>query len=391
LDRASALPAARRRLRRLSREAKLPTQARNAVKKPTRISRHGQEPTTMTQKDNERRTSPSGGVTAGAADASLRRLLPFAWPLFTAMWLLFPIGSVVEMLRTDLTPLQLLTFLASLAAFVAVFLWLMLRYPFRDAELAPPERRIQLGLLVALVALALYLEVAYGSGIPYHLNFVVIAAAVTLPTLHAALTVVAVTLAVSGIYAVRSGWEAIAATWQSAVAPFVIVGFSMIIVSRLVVTVRELRTARKEIARLAVAEERLRFARDLHDLLGHSLSLITLKSELARRLLPTAPEKAAAEVRDVEGVARGRCARYARQWPVTGGPRSTRSCPAPARCWKRPVSPAGSSARWARYRARLTPSWPGPCARGRRTSSATAARSVARSSWQRTTARSARR
>jgi two-component system, NarL family, sensor histidine kinase DesK len=289
----------------LSREAKLPTQARNAVKKPTRISRHGQEPTTMTQKDNERRTSPSGGVTAGAADASLRRLLPFAWPLFTAMWLLFPIGSVVEMLRTDLTPLQLLTFLASLAAFVAVFLWLMLRYPFRDAELAPPERRIQLGLLVALVALALYLEVAYGSGIPYHLNFVVIAAAVTLPTLHAALTVVAVTLAVSGIYAVRSGWEAIAATWQSAVAPFVIVGFSMIIVSRLVVTVRELRTARKEIARLAVAEERLRFARDLHDLLGHSLSLITLKSELARRLLPTAPEKAAAEVRDVEGVARG--------------------------------------------------------------------------------------
>jgi two-component system, NarL family, sensor histidine kinase DesK len=48
----------------------------------------------------------------------------------------------------------------------------------------------------------------------------------------------------------------------------------------------------------------LRFARDLHDLLGHSLSLITLKSELAGRLLPAAPEKAAMEVHDIEGVAR---------------------------------------------------------------------------------------
>jgi two-component system sensor histidine kinase DesK len=71
-----------------------------------------------------------------------------------------------------------------------------------------------------------------------------------------------------------------------------------------VAAVAELRDAREELARLAVAEERLRFARDLHDLLGHSLSLITLKSELAGRLLPAAPEKAAAEVHDIESVAR---------------------------------------------------------------------------------------
>ena len=68
--------------------------------------------------------------------------------------------------------------------------------------------------------------------------------------------------------------------------------------------VGELRAAREEISRLAIAEERLRFARDLHDLLGHSLSLITLKSELAGRLLAADSEKAAAEVHDIEGVAR---------------------------------------------------------------------------------------
>jgi two-component system sensor histidine kinase DesK len=69
-------------------------------------------------------------------------------------------------------------------------------------------------------------------------------------------------------------------------------------------TVAELRAAREELARLAVAEERLRFARDLHDLLGHSLSLITLKNELAGRLLPSSPERAAREIHQAEAVAR---------------------------------------------------------------------------------------
>src|SRR3712207_2129758 len=73
---------------------------------------------------------------------------------------------------------------------------------------------------------------------------------------------------------------------------------------RQVAAVAELRSAREELARLAVSEERLRFARDLHDLLGHSLSLITLKGELAGRLLPTAPEKAVTEIHDIEAVAR---------------------------------------------------------------------------------------
>ena len=50
----------------------------------------------------------------------------------------------------------------------------------------------------------------------------------------------------------------------------------------------ELSCARAELARLAVAQERQRFARDLHDLLGHSLSVIALKAELAGRLLARA-------------------------------------------------------------------------------------------------------
>ncbi|HZC14243.1 MAG TPA: sensor histidine kinase, partial [Thermoleophilaceae bacterium] len=171
------------------------------------------------------------------------------------------------------------------------------------AELTPQRLRIRIGLLLVLAILALYVELAYGGGVPYRFMYVVIAAAVTLPTRYAAWTIVAVTVAVGWIYVFRSGWDTVAMSWEY-IIPFPLIGIGMIAVSRLVVTVRELRAAREEIARLAIAEERLRFARDLHDLLGHSLSLITLKSELAGRLLLAEPEKAATEVRDIESVAR---------------------------------------------------------------------------------------
>ena len=62
--------------------------------------------------------------------------------------------------------------------------------------------------------------------------------------------------------------------------------------------------AREVEARLAVISERDRFARDLHDILGHSLTVITIKAELAGRLLETAPERARAEVADLERLAR---------------------------------------------------------------------------------------
>ncbi|WP_378790103.1 sensor histidine kinase [Nonomuraea fastidiosa] len=65
----------------------------------------------------------------------------------------------------------------------------------------------------------------------------------------------------------------------------------------------QLRIAQDEVARLAATEERLRIARDLHDLLGHSLSLIVLKSELAGRLAEESP-RVRQEIADIESVAR---------------------------------------------------------------------------------------
>lgn len=67
---------------------------------------------------------------------------------------------------------------------------------------------------------------------------------------------------------------------------------------------RKLKLAHDEVERLAKLAERERIARDLHDLLGHTLSVIALKAELAGRLLARDPAAAAAEIADVQRVSR---------------------------------------------------------------------------------------
>ena len=66
----------------------------------------------------------------------------------------------------------------------------------------------------------------------------------------------------------------------------------------------KLRRAHDEIERMAAIAERERIARDLHDLLGHTLSVIVLKSELASRLAGVDTERAIEEIRDVERISR---------------------------------------------------------------------------------------
>jgi two-component system sensor histidine kinase DesK len=74
--------------------------------------------------------------------------------------------------------------------------------------------------------------------------------------------------------------------------------------SRLVATADELRRTREELADAAVARERERFSRDLHDTLGHSLSVMVVKAAVVRRLVPTDPVAAAGHAADIEAVGR---------------------------------------------------------------------------------------
>ncbi|WP_241968342.1 histidine kinase [Streptomyces sp. ICBB 8177] len=66
----------------------------------------------------------------------------------------------------------------------------------------------------------------------------------------------------------------------------------------------QLRSARQELARAAVNQERLRFSRDLHDLLGHTMSVVVVKAEAVRRLAPRDLDAALGQAADIESVAR---------------------------------------------------------------------------------------
>jgi two-component system sensor histidine kinase DesK len=112
-------------------------------------------------------------------------------------------------------------------------------------------------------------------------------------------------IAVSAVAAVVLPWALWRAEpgWTQAVA----LVFTVLMVSAFAEAIRAnaaLVEARAEVARLASEAERTRIARDLHDLLGHSLTAITVKSTLARRLVGSETERAGEEMAAVETLAR---------------------------------------------------------------------------------------
>jgi two-component system sensor histidine kinase DesK len=92
--------------------------------------------------------------------------------------------------------------------------------------------------------------------------------------------------------------------WLSLLLPCVFSFLGVMAVRGMRDLIRQLQQARAEVARLAASEERLRLARDLHDLAGHSLATITLKAELARKLLHVDLDRSEQQILDLELVSR---------------------------------------------------------------------------------------
>lgn len=182
-----------------------------------------------------------------------------------------------------------------LVAFVGWYLVLVFRTARRMAV-----RRVLFSLAV-LAAQAMVLSLTLGREWLVLFVYVAISSGAALPGEISRWTVLGTTalLAVTA-YAVPGGTAYLAGL----LIPALMGGFAMVGIRAMIRTTIELREARATVAQLAANEERLRMARDLHDLLGHSLSLITLKSELAGRMLPADPEAAARQVADIEQVSR---------------------------------------------------------------------------------------
>jgi two-component system sensor histidine kinase DesK len=211
--------------------------------------------------------------------------------------LIFLAGPVLAVAQGRPAIPQELVVFGGLAVFVSIYLWTIPPDLAGRAVGRAAQATVLLGLLGVMIALA-YSETDWTA------LFIATGAAAgritPSRTALAAIVVIASLAALVRLAADAEPFGAIESAFQVTLTGLVVLAFS-----KLERTARELGLAQAEVARLAAADERARIARDVHDLLGHSLSVIALKAELAGRLLERDPHRASAELHDVEGVARG--------------------------------------------------------------------------------------
>jgi two-component system sensor histidine kinase DesK len=234
-----------------------------------------------------------------------RLLGEILWRAFTLVWLLYLIYPVASLVGGRLGYGMKVLELGLVAAFVAL-------YAYRMAGPRPAVNEAGTGVgwtaLAALAALATALALLPGANWLGMYIYVSAAAGTKRPMRHAWLAIWG-TLALALAAASRVGTEAFGPGVMGTaflVSEILAIGGMVAGMSRLVQANAELRRGRDAAARLAVSEERLRIARDLHDLLGHQLAVIVLKSELAARLAEADGRagRVAAEVREIESLAR---------------------------------------------------------------------------------------
>jgi len=231
-------------------------------------------------------------------DRVLDRRARFGWAL-ACIWLIY-LAQPATVLWHDADLSRRYAGLALLLAFAAVFVvtFRASRKLRQAGGRLPAVARVSLVSGGAVFAVLNYLtlgETATG------LFIYVAVMAVFLFTSRVGWTIVAVILLASlAIPSLVPGWQAsVSTTFGIFIAAVAMWGVALLIQRN-----GQLAAARNEITRLALVAERNRFARDLHDILGHSLTVVAVKAELAGRLAELAPERAAAEIADVERIAR---------------------------------------------------------------------------------------
>lgn len=219
--------------------------------------------------------------------------------LLAALWLVYLGDPLAAAWRHPAGPVRI-------AGVVAVFAFAAAYVGFFVVNRGARHRgeRLSLGrswaCVLGLVVLVAAMAPAAGPSCLTALIFVTAAAVFALPTPMALGVVVVLIVTAELVPRVVPGWEG-----QG------IDGFSLALtalaiwgIAQLIERTWQLARAQQQIARLAVVEERSRLGRDLHDILGHSLTVITVKAELAGRLLDKDPARAGAQIADLERLSR---------------------------------------------------------------------------------------
>jgi two-component system, NarL family, sensor histidine kinase DesK len=227
-------------------------------------------------------------VTGGQPRGSLRRLGKDK--LYDYVWLIYSIFFFIIPFQT-----HSLRYWLIFAAFYLVFLAL-----YSGLVLSRSRRQSYLMLAALWILGLIYLP--YNEGIGG--IFVYVAAFIpyvteSLAIVLGAFLALSVSVVAEGHFFRLNPWA-----WAFVCVFCVVIGVTNLLMAQRVRTNAKLDLAQEEIEQLAKLAERERIARDLHDVLGHTLSVIVLKSELAGRLFERDPQRARQEISEVEQVSR---------------------------------------------------------------------------------------
>jgi two-component system sensor histidine kinase DesK len=229
-------------------------------------------------------------------DTEGRRWLAVA---YAGVWLAFleaPAVTAAKLLPSPRGFLGLVLLVAFAAAYLTIFLFT--RAVRRAGGRVPWQRAVSGVAVLAVIATALC--VAVGQDGTATFVFLAVAIVISFEWRWAMALVAVVAIANEVLPHVVAGWTRQASlTLAIALAAFAMSGVLRVIDRNL-----KLVEAHRANTELVVENERSRFARDLHDILGHSLTVIALKAELAGRLFDVDPARARAEVADLERLSR---------------------------------------------------------------------------------------
>ncbi len=261
---------------------------------------------------------PSGlhdgyGTTVAAVEPSstavpVRPRWRYAW-VWAGIWLAYLYQPFVETLHEpDPTRRWLATICLALfaATFIASFAFLprVQRFAAPSARTVwPPAgwgRFVALGVVAFGALLGIAIVGLRGEGQLPVFVYVAVMAVFLLPGVWGPVTVAGLIVGTFFAQLLIPGWS----PDHSVQFQIFVSGLAMWGVVQIIRRNRELALAHQELARLAVEEERNRFARDMHDIVGHSLTVIAVKAELAGRLVRLDPDRAEAEITDVERLSR---------------------------------------------------------------------------------------
>ncbi|MFJ6702923.1 MULTISPECIES: histidine kinase [unclassified Streptomyces] len=208
-------------------------------------------------------------------------------------WLLLGLGSFSNLLQGRTPNPWIGAF--GLLAFNSLYIYVVFRSFVKEKREAL-STRLALGVMGLLTC---GLALGYGDSWLYFFPLLGLAVGSCLRGPNLGRIGLGLTALAAVVSAFRAGWDGINVAYGTFLSTMVTAA-----ILSLSEAVRELRAAREELARRAVEKERLRFSRDLHDLLGHTLSVIVVKSEAARRLAPRDMDAALSQVSDIESVGR---------------------------------------------------------------------------------------